>query len=181
MISEKMKNALMTQMNKEFYSAYLYMAMSSACTAGGLKGFAKWFMVQYHEEMFHGMKFMDYVHKQGFAADFKPVEGIVMNWKSQLEMFEKTLEHEKFVTKSINDLINLAIDERDHGTQIFLQWYVTEQIEEEDNDNAIIAQLRMINGNPQGLMMLDKELGMRTTTVPTDYSLGLAMPAAAAP
>jgi ferritin len=90
-----------------------------------------------------------------------------------LEMFDKTLEHELFITKSINDLVELAISEKDHATQIFLHWYVTEQVEEESNDNEIIAQLRIIRDDPQALIMLDRELAGRMTTVPTEFSKGL--------
>jgi ferritin len=88
-------------------------------------------------------------------------------------MFTKTLDHEQFITQSINDLMELAIAEKDHASQIFLEWYVTEQVEEEENDNDIIAQLKFIKDNPQGLMMLDRELAGRVTNVPTDFSKGI--------
>jgi ferritin len=106
-------------------------------------------------------------------------------WKSPLEMFQKTLEHEKFITKSINDLVDLAIAEKDHATNIFLQWYVTEQIEEEGNDTDIIANLTMLGkgkDSSNGLFMIDKELAARMTTVLTDFSKGIesAMKATAA-
>lgn len=94
-------------------------------------------------------------------------------FESALDMFTKTLEHEQFITKSINDLMELAIAEKDHATRIFLQWYVTEQVEEESNDNEIIAQLNIIRDDPQGLMMLDRELAARITTVPTEFSKGI--------
>lgn len=173
MINKKMEKALNEQMNREMYSAYLYMAMSSHCAQKGLKGFANWFMVQYHEEMFHAMKFYEYIGVQGGAATLKAIAQPPAAYKSLLEMFTKTLEHEQFITQSINDLMELAIAEKDHATRIFLQWYVTEQVEEENNDNEIIAQLKLINNDPQGTMMLDKELAARATTVPTEFSKGL--------
>ena len=174
MISEKMNAALNGQVTKEMYSAYLYMAMSSYSNSIGLKGFAKWFMVQYHEEMFHAMKMYEYIHSQGGAVVLKAIDAPPAAFEGPLDMFTKTLAHEQMVTRSINDLMEIAISEKDHATRIFLQWYVTEQVEEEENDNDIINQLRLIQDNPQGLMMLDRELAQRTATVPLDFSQGVS-------
>lgn len=176
MISKKMEEALNGQINKEMYSAYLYMSMSGHSHSIGLKGFTNWFMVQYHEEMLHAMKFYEYIQRQGGKVKLMAIEEPPREWKSALDMLQKTLEHEKFITKSINDLVDLAIAEKDHATQIFLQWYVTEQIEEEENDNDIIATLNIIGKSKEGnngLFMLDKELAVRMTTVPTDFSKGI--------
>jgi ferritin len=174
MISDKMNAALNEQINKEIYSAFLYMSMSSHSNGMGLKGFASWFMVQYHEEMFHAMKFYDYIHSQGGQVTLLPIAQPPAEFDSALDMFTKTLAHEQTVTQSINNLMDLAIEEKDHATRIFLQWYVTEQVEEEENDNEIIDQLRLIDGNPQGLMMLDRELGQRPANVPVDFSKGVS-------
>ncbi|MEW5816634.1 MAG: ferritin [Spirochaetota bacterium] len=173
MISKKMEEALNGQINKEMYSAYLYMSMSSYSDFIGLKGFANWFMVQYHEEMLHTMKLFEFVKDRGGHAVLKALDTPPAEFKNPLDMFEKTLAHEQFITQSINELMEGAIAEKDHATQIFLQWYVTEQVEEEKNDNEIIAQLKLIQDNPQGLMMLDKELAARMTTVPTEFSKGV--------
>lgn len=173
MISEKMTEALNEQVNREMYSAYLYMSMSAYCSTIGLKGFANWFMVQYHEEMLHAMKLYEYILRVAGRVRLKSIAEPPSDFKNPLDMFEKTLEHEKFITASINERMDLAISERDHATQIFLQWYVNEQVEEEENDNDIIAQLKLIGDNPQGLMMLDRELATRMTTVPTDFSKGV--------
>ena len=176
MISEKMEKALNGQVNKEMYSAYLYMSMAAHSAAEGLKGFANWFMVQYHEEMFHAMKLYEYIGRQGGRPKLMAIAEPPSQFDSPLDMFQKTLEHEKFITKSINELVDLAIGERDHATQIFLQWYVTEQIEEEENDNDIIAKLKLVGlgeGGKNGLFMIDKELGARVTTVLTDFSKGV--------
>jgi ferritin len=183
MISEKMTHALNEQVNREMYSAYLYMAMSNHSNQAGLKGFANWFMVQYHEEMLHAMKIYEYIQRQGAVATLGAIQAPPADFESPLDMFTQTLAHEQFITRSINDLMEIAIAEKDHATQIFLEWYVTEQVEEEENDNDIIAQLKLIGDNPQGLMMLDRELAARMTTVPTDFSKGIeaAMAAAAAP
>ncbi|CAD6490785.1 MAG: Ferritin-like domain protein [Candidatus Argoarchaeum ethanivorans] len=166
MLSEKMQEALNGQLNKEMYSAYLYMAMSAYSTYTGLKGFANWFMVQYQEEMMHAMKIYDYINDQGEQAKLAAIGQPATEFESPLDMFEKTLEHEKFITRSINELVDIAIAEKDHATNIFLQWYVTEQIEEEGNDNEIIARLKLVGKDGNGLLMLDRELAARVFTPP---------------
>jgi ferritin len=180
MLKKKMVDAINAQINREMYSAYLYMAMSAHSTSLGLKGFANWFMVQFHEEMLHAMKMYDYLLRQAAGVTLRAIAEPPSTFESPLAMFQKTLEHELGVTKNINDLMDLAIAEKDHASQIFLQWYITEQIEEEENDNDIIAQLKLIDNNSQGIMMLDKELAARTTTVVTDFSKGVNAPASPA-
>ena len=167
MLSEKMVKALNKQINNEIYSAYLYLSMSAYSTFKGLKGFANWFMVQYQEEKTHAMKIYDYVNDQGRQVKLMTIAQPPTEFGSPLEMFEKTLEHEKFVTRSINDLVNLAMREKDHATKIFLQWFVTEQIEEEANDNEIISKLKLVGNEGNGLFMIDKELATRVFTPPT--------------
>lgn len=174
MLQKKMAKALNEQINREMFSAYLYMSMSAFSNDMGLKGFANWFMVQYHEEMFHAMKLYEYVQRQGEPVTLKALEGPATKFDSPLDMFEKTLAHEQFITKSINELVDMAISQKDHATQIFLEWYVTEQVEEEDNDNEILAQLRLIGDNAHALLMLDRELSSRAVTVPIDFSKGVA-------
>ncbi|TQD26268.1 ferritin [Methanolobus vulcani] len=166
MLSEKMVAALNGQINKEMYSAYLYMDMSAHCTYEGLDGFANWFMVQYNEEMSHAMKIYDYVNDQGGKVLLEAIEKPPESFGTPLEMFEATLNHEQFITKSIYDLVTLANEEKDYATQIFLQWFVTEQIEEEANDNELIAKLKLIGEDGNGLYMLDKELLTRVFTPP---------------
>jgi ferritin len=166
MLSATMEAALNGQLNKEIYSAYLYMSMSAYSSYIGLKGFANWFMVQYQEEMSHAMKFYDYISDQGGRVKLAAIDQPPTEFTSLLAMFEKTLAHEQFVTRSINELVDLAIAEKDHATNIFLQWYVTEQIEEEGNDNDIIAKLKLVGEDGNGLLMLDKELAMRVFTPP---------------
>jgi len=161
MLSKKMVNVLNEQINKEIYSAYLYMSMSAYSEYIGLKGFANWFMVQYQEEMTHAMRIYKYINDHGAQVKLMAIEKPPTEFESPMDMFEKTLKHEKFVTKSINDLVDLAIEENDHATQIFLQWFVTEQIEEEANDNEIIAKLKLVGKEGNGLFMIDKELAAR--------------------
>ena len=173
MLNNAMEDALNEQINREMYSAYLYMSRSSFSTHSGLKGVANWFMVQYHEEMLHAMKLYEHLNLRGGRAMLKAISKPPSEFESPLKMFQQTLEHERYITKSINELMDLAIAEKDHASQIFLQWYVTEQVEEENNDSVIIAQLKIIDKDAQGLMLLDKDLAVRTTTVPTEFSKGI--------
>ncbi|NMC74704.1 MAG: ferritin [Geobacteraceae bacterium] len=166
MISKKMAQTLNKQLNNELYSAYLYLSMSSFTTFIGLKGAANWFMVQYQEEMTHAMKFYDYLNSQGEHAQLAAIAAPPTEFGTLLSMFEQTLKHEQFITKCINDLMDQAVKEKDHATQIFLQWFVTEQIEEEGNDNDIIARLKLVGDSTQGLMMIDRDLAARVFTPP---------------
>ena len=109
-----------------------------------------------------------------FENSAKAIDEPPAAFEGPLDMMSKTLAHEQMVTRSINDLMDIAISEKDHATRIFLQWYVTEQVEEEENDNDIIDQLKLIKDNPQGLMMLDRELAQRAATVPLDFSKGVS-------
>jgi ferritin len=173
MISKKMEAALNEQINREMYSAYLYLSMSSAATDMGLDGFARWFMVQYHEEMFHAMKIYEYIFDQNGRVLLKAIKEPAAEFSSIREMFEKTLEHEQYITKSIHDLVELAIEEKDHATRNFLGWYVDEQVEEEKNDHDILNKLDLISRDGKegpGLYMLDREMGSRGVGIPTDFS-----------
>jgi ferritin len=173
MISQKMADTINRQINNEMYSAYLYMAMSAHCSNIGLNGFAKWFMIQYHEEMFHAMKFYNYLLDQGVAPHIQAIKEPPKTWASVKEMFEKTLEHEKSVTKNINDIADLARTENDHATYAFNLWYVNEQVEEEKNDNDILARLKITGESGPGLFMLDGAIGARGLGVQSDFSNGI--------
>ena len=161
MLSDKMLKALNGQINKEMYSAYLYMAMSAFSESKGLSGFANWFYVQYQEEMEHAMKLYNYILEHGNDVELEAIEKPPREFGSPLDMFKATLKHEQFITKSINDLMDMAIQLKDHATQIFLQWYVTEQVEEEANDHELIDKLELIRDDGRGLYLLDKELAGR--------------------
>ena len=166
MLNTKMVEALNGQMSNEFYSAYLYLSMSAASATLGLKGAANWFMVQYQEEMVHFMKLYNYVISQGGMVVLAPVKAPPSAFKSVLEMFEQTLKHEQFITRCINELSDLALKEKDHATAVLLQWYVTEQVEEEANDNDVLARLRLVGKDGNGLFMVDNELATRIFTPP---------------
>ena len=172
MLNQKMVDALNGQMSNEFYSAYLYLSMSAASAAMGLKGAANWFMVQYQEEMVHFMKFYNYVLSQGGAVTLAAVKAPPSAFKSLLDMFEQTLKHEQFITQCINELSDLALKEKDHATAVLLQWYVTEQVEEEANDNDVLSRLRLVGKDGNGLFMLDKDLATRVFTPPPATAAG---------
>ncbi|MBN2510202.1 MAG: ferritin [Spirochaetales bacterium] len=172
MLSDTMAKAINEQINKEMYSGYLYMAMSANSTDMGLDGFAKWFMVQYHEEMFHAMKMYEYLADQGAKVVLETIEKPRDTWKTPMEMVKETYEHEQTVTASIHNLMLLAKEENDFASMAFLEWYVTEQVEEEKSAQDIINRLKLAGEGP-GLFMIDKELGSRSLSVPSDFSAGL--------
>ena len=161
MISKAMEEAINQQINREFYSAYLYLAMAQECESIGLKGSAKWFTLQYHEEISHGMKMVDYLNDQGARVVLDAIEKPPVEFGPLVTMFEKTAEHERFVTKSIYSLVDLAVKEKDYATQEFLQWFVKEQVEEEANADEIVKKLEFVGTTNHGLYLLDKELGAR--------------------
>lgn len=166
MISTQMADALNKHMNLELYSAHLYLAMASCANDMGLKGAANWFTVQYREEMVHFFKFYSYLMEQGINIRLTGSEAVPNSYASLLEMFQKTLAHEQMITRCINDLTEQAVQEKDHASQIFLQWFVTEQIEEENNDRDLIAKLKLVGDNGHGILMIDGEMAQRVFTVP---------------
>lgn len=160
-ISERVVKALNTQLNREIYSAYLYLSMSAYFDSLGLKGFANWMKVQWQEELMHAMKFFDYVADRGGRVELYEIEAPPKEWRSPLEAFEFALEHEKSVTKRISDLVNLSIEEKDHATFNMLQWFVNEQVEEEKSFGEIVAKLKLAGNDTRALLFLDSELGQR--------------------
>ncbi len=166
MISKKIEKALNAQVNAELYSAYLYLSMESYFQSLNLNGFANWMRVQTQEEVSHGMKIYDFINERGGRALLKGIEGPQTEWKSPLAVFEDAYAHEQKVTGLINDLVDLAIKEKDHATNSFLQWFVNEQVEEEASADAIVQQLKMMEKAPGGMFMLDRELGQRVFTPP---------------
>ncbi len=149
------------QIKNELYSAYLYLSMAAYCESNNLPGFAHWMRMQDEEERMHAMKFYDFIHERGGRVVLQAIDQPEAEFESPLDVFEKTLEHEQLVTALINDLYALAVEERDYASQIFLQWFITEQIEEEDNASQVIETLKMIGDSRQGLLMLDRELAGR--------------------
>lgn len=167
MLSAKMVKSINHQINREHYSAYLYLSMAAYAAAEGLNGFANWFTVQMKEEMFHAEKMFNYVNQQGGRVLLEAIEQPPADFSSIFDLFEKTLEHEKRVTAMIKNLVKLAREEEDYATESFLQWYVTEQVEEEANPAELIQKLKYIGKDGRGLLMIDKDLAARVFTVPT--------------
>jgi len=166
MLSERMMKSLNKQLNAELYSAYLYLSMAAYFESKNLKGFANWMRVQAQEELMHAMKFFDYINERGGRVYLEAIEKPPTEWKSPLDVFEATYEHEVKVTSMINDLVNMAMEEKDHATYNMLQWFVAEQVEEEASADEVRQQLRMIKEDGRGIMMLDRELKQRTFTPP---------------
>jgi ferritin len=160
-LSKRLEDAINDQINKELYSAYLYLSMSAYCEAEGLPGFATWMRLQAQEEVGHAMRLFDHVNNRGGRVVLKAIEMPPPVWKSPLKVFEQVLEHEQKVTGLINHLYELALSESDYATQMELQWFVTEQVEEEDSAGQVVEQLRRVGDQPMGLHLLDKELGQR--------------------
>jgi len=166
MITKKMEKSLNEQINKEFYSAYLYLSMSSYCNKLGMMGGEHWFRIQYDEEVIHMTKMFDYVMQHGGEAHLMKIDEPPADFESILGTFTASLKHEQFVTKSINELLDIAVEEKDHATQVFLQWFITEQVEEEANVKEIIDRLKMIGDNGAALMMIDDKLAQRMPPAP---------------
>jgi ferritin len=166
MISQQLQDAINEQINREFYSEYLYLSMEAYCRFMDLDGFANFFSVQTQEEHFHGMKLYNFLIDLGGKVVLKSIKAPQTEFKSVTELYEKTLEHEEFVTKSINELMDAAVKENNHAVMSFLKWFVDEQVEEEATDSRILAKLKLINGEGHGILMLDAELALRTFTPP---------------
>ena len=162
MLSEKMENALNGQLNAELYSSYLYMSMHAYFKSVNLEGFANWMYYQAQEELTHSLKLYNFIISRGARVALAQIEAPPSGWNAPLTVFEATLEHEQKVTGLINDLVELALQEHDHATNIFLQWFVTEQVEEEENVSGVLEQLKLIGEAKGGLFMIDRELAKRS-------------------
>ena len=161
MLTEKMQKALNGQLNAELYSAYLYLAMNAYFKSVNLDGFASWMYYQAQEELMHSMKFYNFITQRGGKVQLMEVKAPPAQWDSPLAVFEATLEHEQKVTGLINDLVDVALKERDHASHIFLQWFVSEQVEEEESVGGVLEQLRLMGEARGGLFMMDRELAKR--------------------
>lgn len=161
MIHEKMRKALNEQINKEFYSSYLYLQMAAYFEEMGLKGFANWMKVQAQEENSHAHKFYDYLVDRGGKVVLETIEKPQNEYKSVIDVFEKTLEHEVYVTSLINKLMDVAEEVKDRASLSFLKWFIDEQVEEESNCEDIIAQLKIVDCSGDALFMMDREMAQR--------------------
>jgi ferritin len=163
MMNKRVEQELNKQINEEFASAYLYLSMSAYLSSISLDGFANWMKLQFEEEQTHAMKLYDYVIDRGGSVELKPIVGPKTQWSGIIEVFEDTLAHEQKITSLINELTSVAQEEKDYATVNTLQWFVTEQVEEEATVGKILDQLKLIEGTGPGLFMLDREAGQRTS------------------
>ena len=166
MISEKMEKALNDQVNAEMYSAYLYLSMHAAVEKMGLKGFANWMYVQVQEEMAHAMGLYNYILTRGGTVTLAAIEKPEGSWASIKDVAKAVLEHEQKVTSLINGLVDVAEEVKDRAAISFLDWYVKEQVEEEDNVETILATLNLIGSDVNALLNYDKELSARVFNAP---------------
>lgn len=159
MLGKKMQDLMNTQIQAEFYSAQLYLAMSAYSESENYKGFAHWLKLQYKEETSHGMKFLGYILERGGEVELKPIAAPPAKFGSMLKLFEEVLDHEQKVTAMITNLYEAALKEKDYASQIFLQWFINEQVEEEANATEIVGKLKMVGEkNINGVMYIDKEM-----------------------
>jgi ferritin len=161
LLSKKLESALNDQLNAELFSSYLYLSMEAYFESLGLTGFSHWMRLQAQEELMHGLKFYDHINERGGRVILKAIATPEKDWKSPLHVFEAALKHEQKVTDLIDDLMNLALDAKDHASQIFLQWFVTEQVEELASAGAVVDKLKLVGDSPNGLFLMDQELGGR--------------------
>lgn len=161
MLDKKMEDAINKQLNAELYSSYLYLSMAAFFETKDLSGFASWMRVQAQEELSHAMKFYDYLVQRGARVTLTQIKDPPDEWESPVALFEHVYKHEQMVTGLINNLVDLAVDLGDHATNNFLQWYVAEQVEEEESSGGVLKKVKIAGDSPSGLFMLDNELGQR--------------------
>ena len=161
MLDERMEEALNYQLNRELYSGYLYLAMAAYFDDQDLPGFANWMRIQAQEELSHAMKFYDYLVRRGGRAVMDAIEAPENEWESAVAVFEQVYQHEQMVTGLIHKLVDLALELSDHATNNFLQWFVAEQVEEEESSSGVLHKVKMASQSRSGLYMLDQELGQR--------------------
>ena len=164
MLSEKMEAALNEQINAELWSAYLYLSMGMNFEAQGRPGVANWFKIQFKEEQDHAQIFMNYINSRGGRVILKPIAEVPTEWCCPLEAFKATLEHERKVTALINNLYALAEEEKDYASREHLKWFITEQVEEEENAMELVAKAKLADGDNRLIYELNKELATRVPT-----------------
>ncbi len=161
MFTEKMQKALNRQLNEELHSAYLYLSMAAHLESMSLPGLARWLEVQAKEEVGHGMRLYQHINQRRGRVELLPIASVPSEWKTPLAIFEETLEHEQVVTRAIHHLVTQANEEKDYATATMLQAFVTEQVEEEATAAQLVESFKMVGDSPQGLFLLDRELGRR--------------------
>jgi ferritin len=167
MLQDEIVEALNEQLNREFHSAYIYLGMSAYASSNGFNGCAKWFNMQYQEEVTHAMKLFKYLENQDVNIKLKDIKALNIKAKSILDVFKKAYKHEQYMTSQLNELSDLAMKHKDHATYSLLQWYINEQVEEEGLFSEIIDKFKMVGNDGYGLYSIDKELGSRVFVDPT--------------
>ena len=167
MLSRNLYNAINEQINAELWSAYLYLSMSMDCQAKGYNGIANWFYVQFQEEQAHARIFMNYLNSVDAKVELLPIAEVRTSWDSVLDMFKQTLEHEKKVTAMINNIAAIANADKDYAAINRINWFVDEQVEEEESAREMITTFEAVEGNKYGMYMIDKELAARTYAAPS--------------
>jgi len=167
MINQKVEKALNEQINKEFYSSYLYLAMSAYFEDTNLKGFAKWMRVQAQEESAHAMIIFNHIIERGGKVSLGQIAAPTAKFASPLEVFQKSLEHEQYISSSIHSIVELANQEKDYASLNMLNWFVDEQVEEEANASEIVEQLKMVGDRPGNVFYIDRHIGKREFSVPS--------------
>ena len=162
MLTEAVQNALNDQIQKELYSSYIYLSMAAYFETENLPGAANWMRIQHQEELAHAMKFFDYINDRAGRVQLQALGQPPLTFASPLAVFEEALAHERKVSKSIHDLYALAVTESDYPTQSMLQWFITEQVEEEKTAGDVVARIKMIQDSPAAMYMLDQEFAART-------------------
>lgn len=167
MLSEKLNSEFNAQIGKEFYSGYFYLSMVDWFEDNSLQGFSKWMRIQVQEELSHAMIMFNFLQEAGGKADLPAIAKPPADFTSPLDVFQRGLEHEQSITASINSLMDIAVEEKNHAVRSFLNWFVDEQLEEEDNFSTIIGKLKLIEkSSGGGIFMLDNELGSRIFAIP---------------
>ncbi|MDH5559219.1 MAG: ferritin [Deltaproteobacteria bacterium] len=166
MLTKKIEDALNHHLTEEFESAYLYLSVASYFSSIELPGFAHWMKIQYEEEMYHTMKFYDFLELRDGRVRLAGLKAPKVDWASPIEAFSQVFAHEQLISSKIHELVDLSLKEKDHATNNFLQWFVSEQVEEEATTKGILSRLKMIGDSTSSLLMLDQELSKRVFVPP---------------
>ena len=164
-LSKALQDAINTHANSEFYSAYLYLSMAAYCESINMPGFAHWMRIQHQEETGHALKLFDFVNDRGGRVVLEAIDQPPVEFQSSLDVMQRTLEHERTVTSMIHRLYEQAVEESDYAAQILLQWFISEQVEEEKAADDIVEHLKLVGDDGVGLLMIDARLGERAVRV----------------
>lgn len=163
-----MKTAINAQINEELASSYIYLSMAAYLSDQGMDGFQNWMKTQVQEEMFHAQKFINYLEERGGRVVFEAIPKPQTEWKDVIDVFEETLKHERHITSCINNLMDKAMELRDHASISFLQWFIDEQVEEEASAEDMLNKLKLTGGKGNALFFMNQEAGKRTFTPPAE-------------